>query len=163
MDKSIIIYGLIAGGCYVGYKYYNASQLAKNINYKYAGFSYDQQNSRQITLSFYLEVTNNNNKDIALKNSSLNCYLNSQFAGRAFLPYQQVLKANATTPVAIAATIQYREVFREFWNTFLMAATAVNLVVSGSLRFDGVLVPIPAIRVASFTLNDAIEKFKNKE
>lgn len=161
MDKEYILIALLFGGAYVVSKYKKAAELAENLEYTYSGFSYDQQSNTQITLSFYLDVKNKNNKDISLKYSSLNCYLNSQYAGRAFLPYPQVLKAGQTTTVAVAVVIRYKEVFREFWNAFLIFSTSVNLVVSGSLRFEGVLVPIPAIKVASFNLNDAIQKIKN--
>ena len=135
--------------------------MAKNLEWDYNSFSYDQQSRTSLTLSFYIDVNNSNNKDIVLKNSNLNCYLNSVYAGRAFLPYQQVLKANRVTRILIAVNIQYKQAFNQFWNYFLMAATSVHLTVSGSIRFDGVLVPIPALNVAEFTLKDAISNLSN--
>lgn len=158
MNNNAILFGFGCLAVWYGAKYYEAYRLAKNLEYQYVAFSYDNQSSNSITLGFWLDVENDNNKDIVLKYSNLNCYLNSTFAGQAYLPYQQVLRANRVNRILIAVDIQYKTAFSSFWNYFLMAATSVHLTVSGSLRFNGVLVPIPALQVKEFTLADAINK-----
>lgn len=161
MNKNAVLlaFGFVA--VVFGYKYVEAYNIAKNLEYEYVAFSYDKQNSNSLTISFYIDVKNDNDKDVVIKNSNLNCFLNSVYAGRAYLPYQQVLRANRVTRIIIAVNIQYKQAFEEFWQLFIMASTSVHLTVSGSIRFNGVLVPIPALTVAEFTLKDAITNIAN--
>lgn len=162
MDKDIILYGLAAGAVYLGYKYNNAYKLAQKLTFKFKEFSYDQQSSTSLTLSFYIEVDNPTKEDITIKSSSLSCYLNSIYAGRCFIPYTQVLKAGQKTKIIIAAQIYFKEIFSEWWVLFLAASTSVHLTIAGSIRFNGVLVPIPSMNVYEFNLKNAITNLANQ-
>ena len=156
MTKDIILYGLAAGAVYLGYKYNSAYNLAQKLTFSYKEFSYDQQNNESLTLSFYLEVDNPTKENITIKSSSLSCYLNSSFAGRCYIPYTQVLKAGQKTKIIIATQIYYKNVFSGWWNYFLATSTSVHLTIAGSIRFNGVLIPIPSLNVYEFNLKNAI-------
>lgn len=156
MDKNIILIGLGLGAIYLGSKYKSAYDLAKKLSFSFKEFSYDSQNRESLTLSFYIEVDNPTKEDITIRNSALSCYLNSSYAGRCFIPYTQVLKAGKKTKIIIATQIYYKEIFSEWWALFLSASTSVHLTIAGSIRFNGVMVPIPAMNVYEFNLKNAI-------
>lgn len=159
--KDILILCLAAGGVYIGGKYYSAYNLVQKLKFSLAEFSYDQQNRDSITLAFYINVQNPTNTSITVKNSSLNCYLNSSYAGKCFIPYTQVIQAQTTTKILIATTIYYKNIFSQWWQLFLQAATSVHLTIAGSIRFNGVMIPIPALTVAEFNLQNAIKAINN--
>ena len=158
MDKNIILYGLGAAAVYGFVKYKKAYDVANKLTFTFKEFSYDQAGNSSITISFYVDVKNPTNENIVIRNSSLECYLNSIYAGKAFIPYTQVVKANSTTKIIISTTIYYKNVFSDWWQPFLTASTSVHLTVAGSIRFNGVLVPSPSLNVAEFNLQQAIEK-----
>lgn len=162
MDKNIILIGLGLGAIYLGSKYKSAYDLAKKLSFSFNEFSYDKQGKDSLTLSFYIDVNNPTKEDITIKNSALNCYLNSSYAGRCFIPYTQVLKAGQKTKILIAAQIYYKQVFDEWWNLFLQAATSVHLTIAGSIRFNGVMVPVPSMNIYEFNLKNAITNLANQ-
>lgn len=163
MDKDIILYGIAIGLFYFGSKYKKAYDLAQKLTISFSGeFSYDQQSSTSLTLAFYLNVENPTDENITISSSSLNCYLNSTYAGRCFIPYTQVIKARTTTKIIVATTVYYKNIFKDWWNYFLKAATSVHLTLAGSIRFNGVLVPVPSMTVAEFNLQNALTKWTDE-
>ncbi len=158
MNNDIIIFGIACGFFYLGNRYKKTYDLAQKLTFSFREFSYDQQNRDSITLAFYLDVENPTNKNITVKNSNLNCYINSTYAGRCFIPYTQVIRARTTTKIIIATTVYYKNLFNQWWEWFLKASTSVHLTIAGSLRFNGVMIPIPSMTVAEFNLKNAITK-----
>lgn len=157
-NKDILLFGFGLGILWIGSKYKNAYDLANKLTFSFREFSYDQQNRDSITLAFYLDVENPTNKNITVKSSNLNCYINSTYAGRCFIPYTQVIRARTTTKIIIATTVYYKNLFNQWWEWFLKASTSVHLTIAGSLRFNGVMIPIPSMTVAEFNLKNAITK-----
>lgn len=158
MDKDIILFGVALGIVYFGSRYKKAYDLAQKLTFSFSEFSFDRQDSNSITLAFYLDVDNPTKENITVQSSSLNCYLNSVYAGRCYIPYTQVIRAKTKTKIIIATTIYYKNVFSEWWQMFLQASTSVHLTIAGSIRFNGVLVPVPSMTVAEFNLKNAITK-----
>lgn len=158
MDKDILLFGVALGIAYLGSRYKKAYDLAQKLTFSFSEFSYDQMSDKSITLAFYLDVDNPTKENITVQNSSLKCYLNSVYAGRCFIPYTQVIRAKTKTKIIVATTINYKNLFVQWWNLFLSASTSVHLTIAGSIRFNGVLVPVPSMTVAEFNLKNAITK-----
>lgn len=158
MDKDIILFGVALGIAYFGSRYKKAYDLAQKLTFSFSEFGFDKMSDKSITLAFYLDVENPTKENITVQSSSLKCYLNSVYAGRCYIPYTQVIRAKTKTKIIIATTIYYKNVFGEWWNLFLSASTSVHLTIAGSIRFNGVLVPVPSMTVAEFNLKNAITK-----
>ena len=155
-NKDILLFGIGLGILWIGSKYKNAYDLAKKLTFSFSEFSYDHQTRESVTLAFYLNVENPTDEAITIRNSNLNCYLNSTYAGRCYIPYPQVIKAKTTTKIIVATTIYYKNIFSQWWDMFLAASTSVHLTIAGSIRFNGVMIPIPSMTVAEFNLKNAI-------
>lgn len=151
-------YGALVLLGYVGYRYYSTARVAKMLNVKFDSIMANAINKNQITIGISINVTNKSNQSINVTDSKLKVYINGRYVGNAIIPYTQVISANSTSQVYLICQIYYKEVFAEWWNLFLQLATTVKLTVAGSLRFNDVYIPIPAIDIKNFTLSEEIKK-----
>lgn len=151
-------YGAIALLGYVGYRYYSTARVAKMLNVQFDSIMANAINKNQITIGISINVINKSNQSINVTDSKLKCYINGRYVGNAIIPYTQVISGGSTSQVYLICQIYYKEVFAEWWNLFLQLATTVKLTVAGSLRFNDVYIPIPAIDIKNFTLSEEIKK-----
>lgn len=156
--RDFLKYGAIALLGYVGYRYYSTARVAKMLNVQFDSIMANAINKNQITIGISINVANKSNQSINVTDSKLKCYINGRYVGNAIIPYTQVISANSTSQVYLICQIYYKEVFAEWWNLFLQLATTVKLTVAGSLRFNDVYIPIPAIDIKNFTLSEEIKK-----
>ncbi len=157
-NNDILLFGIGGISLYLIGRYIKVYNIIKKLSFIFNSFSFDRINNGGITLSFYINVTNPTNERLEVKGSSLKCYLNSIYAGNVYIPYTQIVNPNSTTQICVATTIYYKTAFSEWWNSFIQMTTTVHLTIAGSLRFSGVFVPIPQIKVAEFNLQDSITK-----
>lgn len=143
---------------YAGWRYFNAYQLGSKLDVKISGVMANAISKNNFSIGINIDVTNTSNERITVGDSGLKCYINGKYVGLAKIPYTQIIMPNATTKIYVVCDVIYKEMFSEWWNLFIQVATTVKLTVAGSLKFNGVYVPIPAIDIKEFSMSQLFSK-----
>lgn len=154
MANDLLKYGAIGVLLFGGYRYWRAYKVGSNLDIEISGVMANAISKNNFSIGVNLDVTNKSTERITLSNSNLKCYINGRYVGVAKVPYTQIINASTTTKVFVVVDVFYKEVFAEWWNMFVQLATTVKLTIAGSLKFNGVYVPIPAIDIKEFKMND---------
>lgn len=160
MANDLLKYGAIGALLYGGYRYYKAYKVGSNLEIEISGVMANAISKNNFSIGVNLDVTNKSTERITLSNSNLKCYINGRYVGVAKVPYTQIINASTTTKVFVVVDVFYKEVFAEWWNMFVQLATTVKLTIAGSLKFNGVYVPIPAIDIKEFKMSELFESPK---
>ena len=154
MANDLLKYGAIGVLIFGGYKYWRAYKVGSNLDIEISGVMANAISKNNFSIGVNLDVTNKSTERITLSNSNLKCYINGRYVGVAKVPYTQIINASTTTKVFVVVDVFYKEVFAEWWNMFVQLATTVKLTIAGSLKFNGVYVPIPAIDIKQFKMSE---------
>lgn len=154
MANDLLKYGAIGVLLYGGFRYYKAYKVGSNLEIEISGVMANAISKNNFSIGVNLDVTNKSKERITLSNSNLKCYINGRYVGVAKVPYTQIINASTTTKVFVVVDVFYKEIFAEWWNMFVQLATTVKLTIAGSLKFNGVYVPIPAIDIKEFKMSE---------
>ena len=143
---------------YCGGRYYKSWKLGSKLKVSFASIMANGINKNNFSIGVNINVENNSNENIIVSNSNLKCYINGRYVGNCIVPYQQMIGANTTTKIFVVCDVMYKSAFADWWNLFLEVATTIKLTIAGSLRFNGVYVPIPAIDIKEFSLGEVFNK-----
>lgn len=154
MANDLLKYGAIGVLLFGGYRYWRAYKVGSNLDIEISGVMANAISKNNFSIGVNLDVTNKSTERITLSNSNLKCYINGRYVGVAKVPYTQIINASTTTKVFVVVDVFYKEVFAEWWNMFVQLATTVKLTIAGSLKFNGVYVPIPAIDIKQFKMSE---------
>lgn len=160
MANDLLKYGAIGVLLFGGYRYWRAYKVGSNLDIEISGVMANAISKNNFSIGVNLDVTNKSTERITLSNSNLKCYINGRYVGVAKVPYTQIINASTTTKVFVVVDVFYKEVFAEWWNMFVQLATTVKLTIAGSLKFNGVYVPIPAIDIKQFKMSELFESPK---
>lgn len=158
--KDFLKYGAIGLLCYAGMRYYKAYKLGSKLNISFASIMANGINKNNFSIGVNINVENKSGDNITLSNSNLKCYINGRYVGNCVVPYTQIIKANSTTKIFVVCDVMYKSAFADWWNLFIEVATTVKLTIAGSLRFNGVYVPIPAIDIKEFSISEIFQGAK---
>ncbi len=154
MANDLLKYSAIGVLLFGGYRYWRAYKVGSNLDIEISGVMANAISKNNFSIGVNLDVTNKSTERITLSNSNLKCYINGRYVGVAKVPYTQIINASTTTKVFVVVDVFYKEVFAEWWNMFVQLATTVKLTIAGSLKFNGVYVPIPAIDIKQFKMSE---------
>lgn len=157
MANDLLKYGAIGVLLFGGYRYWRAYKVGSNLDIEISDVMANAISKNNFSIGVNLDVTNKSTERITLSNSNLKCYINGRYVGVAKVPYTQIINASTTTKVFVVVDVFYKEVFAEWWNMFVQLATTVKLTIAGSLKFNGVYVPIPAIDIKQFKMSELFE------
>lgn len=150
--KDILIVGILGLVGFYGY----AVSVAKKIAISVAGVSIEKLNKTAITLGIWLDTTNPSGS-LILQDIDLDIYLNSQYAGKLKLPYQQFITEGDGTILATVA-LQYDTLGDEIWNAFLkMLSYDCTLTITGKIKVNHLFVPVPQISVYKFNVAELVK------
>lgn len=112
-------------------------------------------------LGIRLMITNPTNKSLNVTNGSkLYFYINNQRVAHVYVPYQQIITADGKSEINLAVAGEFADV-GGWWNYLIDLGNTADIKVAGSIKLDGLSVPIPPISVYRYNVEDIVKNIKN--
>lgn len=108
-----------------------------------------------------LLIENPTSQNLSLSNGTkLFFYINNQKVAHVYVPYQQVIQAGSKSEVALAVAGEFSDV-GGWWNYLLDLTNTADIKIAGSIKINGLSVPIPPISVYQYNIEDIVKNVKN--
>lgn len=112
-------------------------------------------------LGVRVKVTNPTRNTLRISNGNkLYFYINNQRLAHVYVPYNQVILPGQDSELNFAVSADFSDI-GGWWNILLDVTNTADIKVAGSLRINGLSVPIPPIAVYKYNIEDIIKNVKN--
>lgn len=112
-------------------------------------------------LGVRLKVTNPTNNTLRISNGNkLYFYINNQRLAHVYVPYNQMILPQDVSEINLAVSANFSDI-GGWWNILLDVANTADIKVAGSLRINGLSVPIPPITVYRYNIDEIVKAVKN--
>lgn len=111
-------------------------------------------------LGIRLKIVNPTKNNLNLTNGTkLYFYINNQRIAHVYVPYQQVIMADGTSEVNLAVAGEFADV-GGWWNYLLDLSNTADIKVAGSLKLNGLSVPVPPITIYKYNVEDIVKNVR---
>lgn len=108
-----------------------------------------------------VKVTNPTGNSLRISNgNNLYFYINSQRVAHVYVPYTQIIQPDDQTELILAVTANFSDI-NGWWNYLLDLSNTADIKVAGSIRIDGLPVPVPPLTVYQYNVENIVKNVKN--
>lgn len=152
-------------GAFLGIAYYGTYRKAYNTFMKCRvaidRVYLDAIDRNGFILGVRVKVTNPTRNTLRISNGNkLYFYINNQRLAHVYVPYNQVILPEQDTELNLAVSADFSDI-GGWWNILLDVANTADIKVAGSLKINGLSVPIPPITVYRYNIENIIKNVKN--
>lgn len=112
-------------------------------------------------LGVRLKITNPTRNALTVSNGNkLYFYINNQRLAHVYVPYRQIILPEDTSEINLAISADFSDI-GGWWNVLLDVANTADIKVAGSIKLNGLSVPLPPVSVYKYNIENIIKSVKN--
>lgn len=150
---------LLGGAYYITYR--RAYETLIRCKFAIDRVFLDAIDKSGFVIGIRLKITNPSSNSLRLSNGNkLFFYINNQKVAHVYVPYPQIIAPQDSSDINLAVSADFSDM-GGWWNYLLDISNTADIKVAGSIRINGLSVPIPPITVYRYNIEDIVKKVKN--